>query len=312
MKVITISGHAQHGKDTVAKMLDEKLTNDGHTVLVTHFADLLKYICKTFFGWNGKKDENGREILQYVGTNVIRERNPDYWVSFISDILSYFSDKWEYVIIPDTRFPNEIDRLREKGLDVIHMRVNRDGFINNLTPEQRAHPSETALNDVNPDYFVVNNGSIDELRLVIRDWIDEYLYDEVQSDDEEVEEAIFCPYCGEWNGHPDGVQMEKIDEYLDKFYVCPNCDCKTPSVLPKLGESRESVWRRAHEAALRMLSPTKTGETVWVDRGGNRGKFPHCSVCGNRKDDRFLNYCPSCGAKDKHYATEAVHKAVGG
>lgn len=56
MKVIAVSGHARHGKDTVAKMLQEQLEADGNKVLITHYADLLKYICKTFF-WMGRQKE---------------------------------------------------------------------------------------------------------------------------------------------------------------------------------------------------------------------------------------------------------------
>ena len=45
MKVITISGKAQNGKDTTAGLLKAALEADGYKVLITHYADLLKYIC---------------------------------------------------------------------------------------------------------------------------------------------------------------------------------------------------------------------------------------------------------------------------
>ena len=51
MKVITISGKAQNGKDTTAGLLKAALEADGYKVLITHYADLLKYICKQFFGY---------------------------------------------------------------------------------------------------------------------------------------------------------------------------------------------------------------------------------------------------------------------
>ena len=94
MKVICISGKAQNGKDTTAKILEEKLISDGNKVLIAHFGDLVKYVCKTFFGWDGKKDENGRTLLQYVGTDKIRAKSPDYWVNFIVSILDIFCDEW--------------------------------------------------------------------------------------------------------------------------------------------------------------------------------------------------------------------------
>ena len=48
MKVICISGKAQHGKDTVAKLIAQILEGYGNRVLITHFGDLLKYICKIY------------------------------------------------------------------------------------------------------------------------------------------------------------------------------------------------------------------------------------------------------------------------
>ena len=60
MKVVLVSGKARHGKDTVAQLLYEELQFNGCKVLITHFADVLKYVCKNFLGWNGKKDEYGK------------------------------------------------------------------------------------------------------------------------------------------------------------------------------------------------------------------------------------------------------------
>lgn len=177
MKVITVSGHARHGKDTVANILQKQLQEDGNRVLITHYADLLKYICTTFFGWNGEKDETGRTLLQYVGTDVVRKKNPDYWVDFVADILNYFEDQWDYVVIPDTRFPNEFNRLKERGLDAVHLRIVRPDFASPLTKEQQEHPSETALDDVKPDFYIVNDSDLKTLKRKTITWIMEDLYE---------------------------------------------------------------------------------------------------------------------------------------
>lgn len=176
MKVILISGKARNGKDTVADMLRERLTDDKHRVLVTHYADLLKYICRNYFGWDGTKDENGRRMLQYVGTDVIRKQNPSLWVDFVATMLKYFHENWDYVIIPDCRFPNEITKMCDSGFDVVHLRVERENFDNSLTDEQKNHPSETALDNVIPDFYIRNNGTLEDLRVSITKWIKENLY----------------------------------------------------------------------------------------------------------------------------------------
>ncbi len=81
--------------------------------------------------------ERGRRLLQYVGTDVIRAKIPDYWVDFIAVMLSLFPDTWDYVLIADSRFPNEIQRLKDAGLDTLHLRVVRGNFISPLTIEQQ-------------------------------------------------------------------------------------------------------------------------------------------------------------------------------
>ena len=176
MKVLLVSGKAQNGKDTIASMIRDRLTNDNYRVLTTHYADLVKYICRHYFDWDGNKDERGRHLLQYVGTDVIRKQNPTMWVDFVVMMLKYFHENWDYVIIPDCRFPNEITTMIENGFDTVHLRVVRPNFKSPLTEEQQKHPSETALDDTVPDFYIENTGSLEELEATISNWIKENLY----------------------------------------------------------------------------------------------------------------------------------------
>ena len=160
---ICISGKAQNGKDTSAEIFKNELVIRGHSVLVIHQADLLKYICKAFFNWNGEKDEAGRTLLQQVGTNVIRKVEPDFWVDFIAKVTGFFRDTWDYIIIPDTRFPNELEKLKANDANVFHVRVIRKDFKSPLTEEQQRHPSETALDGIESDFTLINDKGIDDL-----------------------------------------------------------------------------------------------------------------------------------------------------
>lgn len=159
MKIITISAKARNGKDFCANLIKQKLEARGEKVLITHYADLLKYICKTFFEWDGRKNEEGRTILQYVGTDIIRKQCPDYWVNFLISIFNLFNDEWDYVIIPDTRFPNEIERLKDnRNFNVTTLRIERPNYDNGLTEEQQNHESEIALDNYVFDFRIINNG----------------------------------------------------------------------------------------------------------------------------------------------------------
>ena len=169
IKIICISGKAGSGKDTSAWMLKSELEKRGQVVLITHFADLLKYICKSFFGWDGVKDAQGRSLLQYVGTDVIRAKIPDFWVSFIANLLKLFPDRWDYVLIPDCRFPNEFELFEELGFDVSLLRVNRSGEYSVLSERQKNHPSETALDGYYYTYIIENSGDLTALESKIAD-----------------------------------------------------------------------------------------------------------------------------------------------
>lgn len=169
MKIITISAKAQNGKDFCANLIKQKLESRGNKVLITHYADLLKYICKTFFGWDGMKNTEGRTLLQHVGTDVIRQKNPDYWVNFLIGIFNLFPNEWDYVLIPDTRFPNENDLMKEY-FDVSTVRITRPNYDNGLTEEQQNHESEIALDNYNFDFYITNNGDYS-----IHDEIDKFI-----------------------------------------------------------------------------------------------------------------------------------------
>lgn len=157
MKIICISGKAQNGKDHCAKLIKKELEDKSYKILIVHYADLLKYICKTFFEWDGEKDIYGRTLLQHIGQYIREKTRNNYWVNFLIGIFNLFHDEWDYVIIPDTRFHNEIDLLKEY-YDVTTVRIERPNYDNGLTEEQQNHESEIALDDYNFDYRIINNG----------------------------------------------------------------------------------------------------------------------------------------------------------
>lgn len=170
-KVICISGKAQHGKDTTAQFIKEYLEEHGKSVLIMHYSDLLKFIVRTYFGWNGEKDEDGRDLLQYVGTDVIRRQSPDYWTDFAVGLIRMFPDEWDYVILADCRFPNEVECFKKSEFDTCHVRVIRAPFASPLTPEQQLHISETALDAIGADRYLLNTGTLEEYRKTVCTWL---------------------------------------------------------------------------------------------------------------------------------------------
>lgn len=179
MNIITISGKARYGKDTTANQIKWQLEDRGCTVLITHYADVLKFICKNFFGWDGQKNEEGRTLLQYVGTDVVRKKNPNYWVEFMTSVLDMFPNEWDYVVIPDCRFPNEINDLKDR-YNVCSLVVDRGtDFDNGLSEEQKKHKSEVALDNYKFDYKIDNSGTLEELEEIVDKFLQKYLENEI-------------------------------------------------------------------------------------------------------------------------------------
>ena len=148
-EIICISGAAA-GKDTVAKMLKEELVKGKKRVLITYFAAPLRRICREWFGWDGLNDDAGRSMLQYVGTDIVRAQRPDFWVDFTMGLISMLGDEWDYVIIPDCRWPNELD-MERYGFQARHVRV---------TGRQPVHSQEGLLGKLTPDFTIVNDAEL--------------------------------------------------------------------------------------------------------------------------------------------------------
>ena len=165
MKVIAISGKAESGKDTIAKEIKYLLEEQNYKVMIIHFADVLKFVCRQYFDWDGQKDDYGRSLLQQVGTEMREKNNPNMWVNITKELIRGIGAEFDWVLVPDTRFKEEINMLNEY-FDCTSIRVLRQDIdfygmasdhINHLTNEQRAHKSECDLDDYKFDHFIINN-----------------------------------------------------------------------------------------------------------------------------------------------------------
>ena len=166
MKIILISGKAQHGKDTCGKFFDTELRVKGFSTQIIHFGDVLKYVCSQYYNWSGEKDEVGRSLLQLVGTEIVRRKDEHFWTDFVGRLAHTFN--CDYVIIPDWRFEEEHERLLQwfDFNDIITIRVERyekweEGeqipFVNEaMTLSQLHHRSEIELDNYPCHYHIVN------------------------------------------------------------------------------------------------------------------------------------------------------------
>ena len=111
-------------------------------------------------GWEGAKahGEYGaevRRVLQRMGVGV-RDLDPDFWLRIAAEKIGVMMDARRNVVVTDVRFPNEADYIKRHGFLI---RVIRPGLDHTDT-----HESETALDDYPHDAYLINDGSVQDLR----------------------------------------------------------------------------------------------------------------------------------------------------
>lgn len=163
-KIILISGKARSGKDYCAKLLKNKLEKESYKVVIDRFAKYIKSYLKDYYGWNGVKDEEYRHKLQWLGTERIKQdlNFKSFHAKRLTEDFQIFENEFDYFIVSDTRFPDEIyTMLSAFGKDkVITVRVNRiDKDVTKDLGELSKHSSEVALDDFKFDYTFINDGA---------------------------------------------------------------------------------------------------------------------------------------------------------
>lgn len=170
--IIGFSGHARNGKDSAGIILKEKLESSGKRVLKINLADYLKFLVATYFGGSYERTPENRTLWQHFGTEKVRSVDPDFWVDTIARMLKVFGDDFDYVIISDCRFPNEIIRLDDRDFETFSVRVERIGFENDLTEDQRNHMSETSMDTFPFDYYIKSEDGLDKLEIEVNKFIE--------------------------------------------------------------------------------------------------------------------------------------------
>lgn len=167
MKIIIISGKARAGKDTTATMLKEIYSDK--KVINLQYSSYIKEYAKKISNWDGSEETKPRELLQQLGTDIIRKKIDDeFFIKKIIDDIKVYSFFFDVITISDARFKKEIDNIRNVFDNVIAVHIVRPNFDNGLTDEQRKHPSEIDLDDYDKfNYDLINDGTLDNLKIKV-------------------------------------------------------------------------------------------------------------------------------------------------
>ena len=204
--IVGICGLIGSGKGTVADILVEQ----GFTKV--SFADKLKDGVATIFGWDrsmleGDTDESRswreqvdefwtketgrtitpRVVLQEFGTECMREGfDNGVWVSLLK---KYMIDNPGNYVVPDVRFRNEQNMIRELGGKIWQVKRGKDPIwfhraildnanldTSNLMSGFDIHESEYKWIDVNTkfDSIIFNDSSIEDLHSFVFDKISDF------------------------------------------------------------------------------------------------------------------------------------------
>ena len=112
--VIGLAGDAGSGKDEVARYLERR-----HGFVRLAFADALKTVCKTYLGWDGRKDYRGRRLLQEVGMSA-RHYDSEHWLKIVQEQMALLmrSPECRRFVVSDCRFLDELQWVWEmRGID---------------------------------------------------------------------------------------------------------------------------------------------------------------------------------------------------
>jgi hypothetical protein len=142
--VILISGKAESGKTEFANAIQHHMSEVGRDVIRVSFGDFVKNTATKQFGWDGKKNSEGRKLLQYIGNDLGRKNNPVAWVCMAKELILALHTEFDYAVIDDFRYPNEA-HVMSAIFDIIPVRIERPEHKSQLTEEQLMNESETAL-----------------------------------------------------------------------------------------------------------------------------------------------------------------------
>lgn len=162
-KIIIISGKASSGKSLSANIIME---NTNNTILLA-YADYLKMYAKNISGWDGSEDTKPRELLQQLGVELIKNNiNENMLINRIIEDIKVYSYFYDYIVITDARFPNEIESIKKEFDNVISVRINRN--IYNLDKKYQNHSTETGMDEYNNyDYVIDNNSDLKALEIKV-------------------------------------------------------------------------------------------------------------------------------------------------
>lgn len=165
MKIILLGGKANSGKDSTAEYIDEYYRSRGLDVVNIQIAYYIKMYAKQIAHWDGDNETKPRQLLQDLGTELIRKQIDEYF--FIKRILQdidIYSRYFDVITISDGRLPEEFASIKVAYPETVTVHVTRPNYNSRLSKKQKEHVTESLVDEIEYDYDIVNDGTLDDLQ----------------------------------------------------------------------------------------------------------------------------------------------------
>ncbi len=125
----------------------------------------VKLYANALTGWNFEEDTKPRTLLQDIGQDVRSMVNQNFFINRIIDDIKILENYVDIIVISDARLPEELDDIKKEFPNVYKIHLIKNNLNNNLTPTEKQHITETALDNYNNfDYTIINDDSIENLK----------------------------------------------------------------------------------------------------------------------------------------------------
>ncbi len=172
-KVYILSGKARVGKDTIANMIKKICEENNLKHINLQYSSYLKEYAKKISDWDGRDETKPRALLQYLGTELIRQQIDElFFIKRICADIEVYSKFFDVITISDARYKLEIDVPKEKFENVISISVIRPNMESALSSKEQQHLSEIDLDDYDKyDYKIINDGTLEDLEKKVREFM---------------------------------------------------------------------------------------------------------------------------------------------
>lgn len=163
-KIFIIAGIARQGKDTVASMIHQYYEKEGKNCINLQISHYIKEYAKQISGWDGREETKPRELLQQLGTDLIRKNiDNELFIRRTVEDIKVYSYFYDIITLSDARFDYEVATLKEQFSYASFIKIERPNQVNDLGIF-RNHATENGLqNDSYYDTILCNDGTLEDL-----------------------------------------------------------------------------------------------------------------------------------------------------